>query len=29
LSDFIFVMARKLSKELKVEEIKWIPNKPS
>ena len=29
LSDYIFVMARKLSKELKVEEIKWIPNKPS
>jgi len=29
LSDFIFVMARKLSKELKVEEIKWIPNKLS
>jgi cob(I)alamin adenosyltransferase len=29
LSDFIFVLARKLSKELKVEEIKWIPNKPS
>jgi cob(I)alamin adenosyltransferase len=29
LSDFIFVMARKLSKELKVDEIKWIPNKPS
>ena len=29
LSDFIFVLARKLSKELKVDEIKWIPNKPS
>ena len=29
LSDFIFVLARKLSKELQVEEIKWIPNKPS
>ena len=29
LSDFIFVLARKLSKELYAEEIKWIPNKPS
>ena len=29
LSDFIFVWARKLSKELHAEEIKWIPNKPS
>ena len=29
LSDFIFVLARKLSKELHAEEIKWIPNKPS
>jgi len=29
LSDFIFVLARKLSKELEAEEIKWIPNKPS
>ena len=29
LSDFIFVLARKLSKELDAEEIKWIPNKPS
>ncbi len=29
LSDFIFVLARKLSNELQVEEIKWIPNKPS
>ena len=29
LSDFIFVLARKLSKELNAEEIKWIPNKPS
>jgi len=29
LSDFIFVLARKLSKELNAEEIKWIPNTPS
>lgn len=29
LSDFLFVLARKLSKELEVEEIKWIPNKTS
>ena len=29
LSDFIFVLARKLSKELQAEEIKWIPSKPS
>ena len=29
LSDFIFVLARKLSKDLEAEEIKWIPNKPS
>ena len=29
LSDFIFVLARKLSKELEAEEIKWIPNKSS
>ena len=29
LSDFIFVLARKLSKELQAKEIKWIPNKPS
>ena len=29
LSDFIFVLARKLSIELNAEEIKWIPNKPS
>jgi len=29
LSDFIFVLPRKLSKELHAEEIKWIPNKPS
>ena len=27
LSDFLFVLARKLSKELCAEEIKWIPNK--
>lgn len=27
LSDYLFVMARKLSHELKVEEIKWIPEK--
>ena len=27
LSDFLFVLARKLSKDLKAEEIKWIPNK--
>ena len=29
LSDFLFVLARKLSKELEAEEIKWIPNKTS
>ena len=29
LSDFIFVLARKLSNDLQAEEIKWIPNKPS
>ena len=29
LSDYLFVLARKLSKELEAEEIKWIPNKPS
>lgn len=29
LSDFIFVLARKLSNELDAEEIKWIPNKSS
>ena len=29
LSDFIFVLARKLSEELDVKEIKWIPNNPS
>lgn len=27
LSDYLFVLARKLSKELSVEEIKWIPEK--
>lgn len=27
LSDYLFVLARKLSKELQVEEIKWIPKK--
>ena len=27
LSDFLFVLARKLSKELCAEEIKWIPSK--
>lgn len=27
LSDFLFVLARKLSQELKAEEIKWIPQK--
>lgn len=27
LSDFLFVLARKLSKELQAEEIKWIPQK--
>ena len=27
LSDFLFVLARKLSKDLKAEEIKWIPEK--
>ena len=27
LSDFLFVLARKLSNELQAEEIKWIPNK--
>ncbi len=27
LSDYLFVMARKLSKDLKAEEIKWIPRK--
>jgi cob(I)alamin adenosyltransferase len=27
LSDYLFVLARKLSKDLSVEEIKWIPKK--
>ncbi|WP_194852212.1 cob(I)yrinic acid a,c-diamide adenosyltransferase [Nonlabens antarcticus] len=27
LSDFLFVLARKLSKDLQAEEIKWIPKK--
>jgi cob(I)alamin adenosyltransferase len=27
LSDFLFVLARKLSKDLSIEEIKWIPKK--
>lgn len=27
LSDYLFVLARKLSKDLKVDEIKWIPKK--
>lgn len=27
LSDFLFVLARKLSNDLKIEEIKWIPQK--
>lgn len=27
LSDFLFVLARKLSKDLQTEEIKWIPQK--
>lgn len=27
LSDFLFVLARKLSKDLKADEIKWIPKK--
>jgi len=29
LSDYLFVLARKLSKDLLVEEIKWIPEKKS
>ncbi len=29
LSDYLFVLARKLSKDLSVEEIKWIPKKNS
>ncbi|HAT77516.1 MAG TPA: cob(I)yrinic acid a,c-diamide adenosyltransferase [Flavobacterium sp.] len=27
LSDYLFVLARKLSKDLKAEEVKWIPRK--
>jgi cob(I)alamin adenosyltransferase len=27
LSDYLFVLARKLSKDLQAEEVKWIPNK--
>ncbi|MEM8845724.1 MAG: cob(I)yrinic acid a,c-diamide adenosyltransferase [Bacteroidota bacterium] len=27
LSDYLFVLARKLSKQLKAEEVKWIPKK--
>ncbi len=27
LSDFLFVLARKLSKQLKADEVKWIPEK--
>lgn len=27
LSDYLFVLARKLSKDLQADEIKWIPNK--
>jgi cob(I)alamin adenosyltransferase len=27
LSDYLFVLARKLSKDLEIEEIKWIPEK--
>ena len=27
LSDYLFVLARKLSSQLKVEEVKWIPDK--
>ncbi|MCK5440263.1 MAG: cob(I)yrinic acid a,c-diamide adenosyltransferase [Maribacter sp.] len=29
LSDYLFVLARKLSKDLKADEIKWIPKKKS
>jgi cob(I)alamin adenosyltransferase len=29
LSDYLFVLARKLSKDLKADEIKWIPEKKS
>lgn len=28
LSDYLFILARKLSSELKADEIKWIPNPP-
>ena len=27
LSDYLFVLARKLSKELNADEVKWIPRK--
>jgi cob(I)alamin adenosyltransferase len=27
LSDYLFTLARKLSKDLSIEEIKWIPKK--
>jgi cob(I)alamin adenosyltransferase len=27
LSDYLFVLARKLSKDLKADEVKWIPEK--
>ena len=27
LSDYLFMLARKLSKDLSIEEIKWIPEK--
>ncbi|MEN8884841.1 MAG: ATP:cob(I)alamin adenosyltransferase, partial [Winogradskyella sp.] len=27
--DYLFVLARKLSKDLQAEEIKWIPKKES
>ena len=29
LSDYLFVVARKLSKDLQIEEVKWIPTKKS
>jgi cob(I)alamin adenosyltransferase len=29
LSDYFFVLARKLSAELHVDEVKWIPEKKS
>ncbi|NNC44985.1 MAG: ATP:cob(I)alamin adenosyltransferase, partial [Winogradskyella sp.] len=29
LSDYLFVLARKLSYDLKAEEIKWVPKKES